>query len=122
MNNTDLCDLSAHALRRLYLDRKLSPVEVAQAVLTRIDALNPTLNAFVTVTPELALKQASDAEQAFINETSPPLLTGIPMSIKDLTPTQGIRTTKGSLLYKDWSSWDTTLKRSRRTCPILGTW
>ena len=102
MNSTEICDLPAHALRRLYLDRALSPVEVTQALLARIDALNPTLNAFVTVTPELALKQAAGAERAFAGKRSPPLLTGIPVSIKDLTPTKGIRTTKGSLLYRDW--------------------
>ena len=51
MDATDLCYLSAQELRALYLKRELSPVEVTEAVLSRIDQLDPHLNAFITVTP-----------------------------------------------------------------------
>ncbi len=102
MDATDLCYLSALELRTLYQKRKLSPVEVTEAILNRIDRLNSSLNAFMTVTPELALKQAHAAEQAYGKKETPPLLAGIPTSIKDLTATKGIRTTRGSLRYKDW--------------------
>jgi aspartyl-tRNA(Asn)/glutamyl-tRNA(Gln) amidotransferase subunit A len=98
----DLFYLSALELRQEYQRRSLSPVEVTRAVLERIDQLNPRLKAFITVTADLALKQAQRAEMAYATgHTTPPLL-GIPISIKDVTPTKGIRTTRGSLLWKDW--------------------
>ena len=102
MSDVDLCYLSAAELSRLYSERRVSPVEVTRAVLQRIDRLNPTLNAFVTVTPERALDDAIRAEQAYMAGGDVPYLAGIPYSLKDLTPTKGIRTTKGSLLFKDW--------------------
>ncbi len=102
MDTTDLCYLSALKLRALYQKREISPVEVTEAILSRIDRLNPTLNAFITPTPDLALEQARAAEQAYAGTDPPPVLAGIPASLKDLTATKGIRTTRGSLLYKDW--------------------
>ncbi|MFN8593398.1 MAG: amidase [Thermomicrobiales bacterium] len=85
----------------LYKRRAVSPIEVTQAVLRRIEQINPALNAFVTITPELAMRQARDAERAYAQGTAGPL-AGVPVSIKDLTPTRGIRTTRGSLLSADW--------------------
>ena len=102
MNDTDLCYLSGAELRRLYEHRELSPVEVAEAALRRIEVLDPNLNAFVTVTPERALAEARTAEAAFAGTDKPPPLAGIPGSLKDLTATHGIRTTRGSLLTADW--------------------
>ena len=102
MNDTDLCYLSGVELRRLYERRELSPVEVTEAVLRRIEALDSRLNAFVTVTPERALAEARAAEAAFASAEDPPPLAGIPGSLKDLTATRGIRTTRGSLLTADW--------------------
>ncbi|MCZ6677708.1 MAG: amidase [Candidatus Poribacteria bacterium] len=101
MDTTDLCYLSAQALRALYQKREVSPVEVTDAVLDRITSLNPSLGAFITVTAELAREQARTAEAAYALGDAPPLLSGIPTSLKDLTVTKGIRTTRGSLLYKD---------------------
>ncbi len=98
----ELCFLSAIELRERYRRRELSPVEVTEAVLSRIERLNPRLTAFITVTPELALAQAKAAEAAYAPGNTPGPLAGIPISIKDLTPTKGIRTTRGSLLYADW--------------------
>ncbi len=102
MTATDLCYLSALQLRALYQKHEVSPVEVTEAVLRRMDQLNPSLNAFITMTPELALEGARIAEQAYQTDDSPPPLAGIPTSIKDLVPMTGICTTRGSLLYKDW--------------------
>jgi aspartyl-tRNA(Asn)/glutamyl-tRNA(Gln) amidotransferase subunit A len=85
-----------------YRRRELSPVEVTRAVLERIDSINPTINAFTTVTPELALQQAVAAEQAYAGQGEPGPQAGVPMSIKDLTPTRGIRTARGSLIDPDW--------------------
>ncbi|MCC6791361.1 MAG: amidase [Thermomicrobiales bacterium] len=93
--------MSATEMRDRFRTRALSPVEVATAMLERIDALNPTLNAYATVTGELALAQAKAAEAAYAAGDAPSM-AGIPISIKDLTMTKGIRTTRGSLLYKDW--------------------
>lgn len=95
--------LSAVELGRLYRARELSPTEVVDATLAHIEAVNPTLNAYVTVTAELARDQALIVERALAAGEGAGLpLLGVPVSIKDLTPTKGIRTTNGSLLTKDW--------------------
>src|SRR3954464_7218906 len=93
--------LSATELIDLYRQRQLSPVEVARSTLDRINRVNPTINAFTTITDELALNQAAEAERAYANGTAAPL-AGVPMSIKDLTPTRGIRTARGSLVDPNW--------------------
>lgn len=94
--------LSASELIAQYTARALSPVEVTQALLERVHRVNPTINAFVTVTPELALEQARAAERAYAAGEAGPL-AGVPFSIKDLTPTRGIRTARGSLVDPDWT-------------------
>jgi aspartyl-tRNA(Asn)/glutamyl-tRNA(Gln) amidotransferase subunit A len=99
--NESIAYLSASELRDRYRTKALSPVEVTRAILDRIDRLNPVLNAFTVVTAELALEQAHAAERAYAAGDAPPL-AGIPISIKDLTPTRGIRTARGSLLNPDW--------------------
>ena len=102
MTSDDLWYLSARDLRDRYRRRDLSPVEVTETILDRIERLNPRLTAFITVTPERAMDAARDAEAAYAKNGKPGLLAGIPISIKDLTPTKGIRTTRGSLLDPDW--------------------
>ncbi|HEX7103785.1 MAG TPA: amidase family protein, partial [Nitrolancea sp.] len=102
MNAVNLCYMPAAELLDAYRARRLSPVEVTRAVLERIDRLNPTINAFVTVTHERALADAYRAERAYAAGGDAPPLAGVPYSLKDLTPTKGIRTTRGSLLSKDW--------------------
>ena len=101
MSSTEVCFLSALELRARYRRRELSPVEVVASVLQRVELLQPRLNAFVTVTRELAEAQARAAEAAYRDGSAGPL-AGIPLSIKDLVPTKGIRTTMGSLLSQDW--------------------
>lgn len=104
MNQEDLCYTPATELSRLIRSKALSPVELTAAVLARIDALNPKINAFCTVTAELAMAQARRAEQAVMaGEKREKLgaLHGIPMSIKDLTATKGIRTMRGSHIFAD---------------------
>ncbi len=100
MNAPDLCFTPAADLIRLFRARKTSPLEVMQAVLARIDAVNPKLNAYVTVARESALKAARAATTALKKGAALPPLHGIPVSIKDLTPTKGIRTTWGSKIYE----------------------
>ncbi|MEO5662661.1 MAG: amidase family protein [Nocardioides sp.] len=84
-------------------DRDLSPVEVAQAVLAQLEKVEPSLNAFVTVVPELALEEARRAEKAVISlpVDKLPKLHGVPMTVKDLSETAGVRTTYGAVAYKD---------------------
>ncbi|HEX2282917.1 MAG TPA: amidase [Thermomicrobiales bacterium] len=101
MNSIDVCYLPAVELRDHYLSRALSPVEVTETVLARMDRLEPTLNAFITPTPDLAMQNAREAELAYARGDAGPL-AGIPTSIKDLTLTRGIRSTRGSLLMKDY--------------------
>ncbi|HEV8718165.1 MAG TPA: amidase [Candidatus Binatia bacterium] len=98
----DLCWLPATELAAAIRRKRLSPLEVIRAVLAQIERLNPTLNAFVTVTAEQALKEARTAERALMkkNTTLGPL-HGVPFSTKDLVLTKGIRTTFGTRLYAD---------------------
>ena len=108
MTNTDLAFASIEELARLYRKRKVSPVEVTKLMLARIDQLNPKLNAYITVTAELALAQAKKAESELFSprgrkghrDRGP--LHGIPISLKDNIYTKGIRTTAGSKILHDF--------------------
>ncbi len=98
----ELCWLSATELAARYRRRTLSPVEVVEAVLDRIARVNPTLNAYVTLTAETARQQARLAERA-LSRRSARLgpLHGVPFSVKDLVITDGVRTTFGTPVYRD---------------------
>ncbi|MEE8158935.1 MAG: amidase [Dehalococcoidia bacterium] len=119
--DNDLAFTPAYQLRKLIAQKKLSPVELTENCLRRIDSLNPRLNAFLTVCADEALKDARRAEEAVLNGGELRLLHGIPTSIKDLLPTKGIRTTKGSLVYKDWvpDEDDLLVKRIRESGAII---
>lgn len=80
---------------------KVSPVELTKSCLAQIEKLNPTLNAFITVTAELALTQARTAEAEILRGHCRGPLHGIPLALKDLIDTAGIRTTAASALFKD---------------------
>ena len=82
--------------------RRLSPVELTQALLARIQRLNPLLNAYITVTADLALRQARDAESAIMRGDYLGPLHGIPVSLKDLIGTAGVLTTGGTGALSDW--------------------
>jgi amidase len=97
----DLAFASAVDLARLYRTRKASPLEVVQALLARIDAVNPQVNAFVTVAREAVLWEARRATAALKRNANLPPLFGVPIGIKDVTPTRGLRTTYGSKLFED---------------------
>ena len=98
---TDPCYTPATELGRLIRAKQISPVEITATVLDRIDRLNPTLHAFLTVTADHARELAQAAEaRARRGELKRPL-DGIPYSIKDLEPTAGIRTTMGSKFFED---------------------
>jgi aspartyl-tRNA(Asn)/glutamyl-tRNA(Gln) amidotransferase subunit A len=81
--------------------RELSPVELTKNCLARIEKLNPSLNAFITVTAKSALTQARSAEAEILQGRWRGPLHGIPLALKDLIDTAGIRTTAASALFKD---------------------
>src|SRR5437899_3584677 len=91
--------IEACTLRDLVARREIRPREVAETYLRRIEELNPKLDAFVTVTPERAL---GDADRLESTEPGSLPLFGVPFSIKDLTRTNGIRTTFGSRTYAEF--------------------
>jgi aspartyl-tRNA(Asn)/glutamyl-tRNA(Gln) amidotransferase subunit A len=99
MTDTDLCYMPATELAALILAKKLSPVELTRAVLARIEAQNPVLNALCTPTPEIALADARRAEEAVMRGETLGPIHGIPYSIKDLAFTKGIRTMGGSHIF-----------------------
>jgi len=81
--------------------RKISPVELTRECLARIEKLNPTVNAFITVLAESALEQARLAEEEIAHGSWRGPLHGIPIGLKDLIDTAGVPTTAASELYKD---------------------
>jgi aspartyl-tRNA(Asn)/glutamyl-tRNA(Gln) amidotransferase subunit A len=104
MNQTrggDLLDLSVRDVSELMHRRRVSPVELTNACLAQIEKLNPTLNAFITVTRESALAEARAAEAEMQHGRWRGPLHGIPIALKDLFDTAGVRTTAGSAVFKD---------------------
>ena len=91
----------AHRLTELIRRKEVSPVELTELALSRIERLNPKLNAFITVTPDLAMDAAREAEEAVMRGDALGPLHGIPTSIKDLEGVKGVRLTNGSLLHRD---------------------
>lgn len=89
-------DLSAVHARAQLAARELSAVELTQACLDQIDAVNPAVNAIVTRVDERALAEAATADQAMVRGESMGPLHGLPIAIKDLVPTEGIATTYGN--------------------------
>ena len=96
---TDITTISelSQRLRR----KEVSPVEITRACLERIEKLNPELNAFITVTAESALAEARAAEAEIARGEWRGLLLGVPVALKDLIDTAGVRTTSASALHKD---------------------
>ena len=88
-------------LSRRLRNRSISPVELTHDCLERIDRLNPVLNAFITVTAESALERARRAEREIYRGTYLGPLHGIPIGLKDIIDTAGVRTTAASALFKD---------------------
>jgi len=97
----DLTFAPAVELLRLYRARKASPLEVMQTALARIDAVNPRVNAVVTLAADAALWEARRATAALKRNAALSPLFGLPVGIKDVTPTRGLRTTQGSKLFED---------------------
>jgi amidase len=92
---------SATELAAAIRGREVSCLEVMQAHLARIEAVNPLLNAIVTLDADLGLRAAAAADDALGRGEAPGPLHGLPMAIKDLEDTAGMRTTYGSPIYRD---------------------
>ncbi len=97
----DLTRMSIREVADLIRKKKVSPVELTTACLARIDRVNPALNAFITITAESALEQAREAEAEVKRGKWRGPLHGIPIALKDLFDTAGVRTTAASGVFKD---------------------
>ena len=102
MLTSEICFLPATELARRIRKKDLSVRDVMAAHLAQIERLNPKLNALVTLVPEQAMKQAKKADEALAKNKEVGPLHGLPVGHKDLFPTQGIRTTFGSPVFKDF--------------------
>ena len=98
---SSLTKLSLSEASQLVRSKKVSPVELTQVCLSNIERLNPKLNAFITVTADSALAQAHKAEDEIQRGRWSGPLHGIPIALKDLVDTAGVRTTAASALFKD---------------------
>jgi aspartyl-tRNA(Asn)/glutamyl-tRNA(Gln) amidotransferase subunit A len=101
MNKTELAQRPALELKALIAARKLSPLELMHATIARAEALNPALNAICTPTYDAAIDAARAAEAALMSGEPLGPLHGVPVTIKDLSLTKGVRTMRGSRLFRE---------------------
>ena len=100
MNNDELCFMPATRIAELVRNREVSAVQVTQAVIDRIEAIDDRLNAYCTVAADQALEAAEAVDAGLGKGVDPGPLGGVPVSIKDLVATKGIRTTFGSRTHE----------------------
>jgi len=115
MTDDEIAWLDLMTVAKLIRERVLSAVQVTEAQLRRIDALNPALHAYARTTPELALAQARDADQRQARGEPLAALHGVPIAVKDLCWTAGIPTAAGMPIHRDFvPSVDATVVRRLR--------
>jgi len=102
MSSLEICFLPATELARRIRTKDISVREVMEAHLAQIEHLNPKMNAIVTLLTEQAMWQATAADERLARDEEVGPLHGLPVAHKDLVPTRGIRTTFGSLVFKDF--------------------
>lgn len=102
MSDRELCFLTLAEQARLIRDRKVSPVEVVGSVLRQIERIDGRINAYITVMGETALSESRQAEAEIARGNYRGPLHGIPIALKDLFYTKGIRTTAGSKILRDF--------------------
>ncbi len=101
MGMTEPCDLSATQARALIGRRALSPVELLESCIARIEAIDPAVNAIPARGFDAARAAAAKAEQAVMAGDALPPLHGLPLGVKDLTAAGGLPFTRGSLIHRD---------------------
>jgi aspartyl-tRNA(Asn)/glutamyl-tRNA(Gln) amidotransferase subunit A len=112
VSNDELCLMPIAELSGLIARREVSPVEVVQATLERIQRLEPTLHAFITVTADLATQAAREAEREIASGSYRGPLHGIPVSLKDIVYLEGVLNTSGSRTMADFvPGYDATVTR-----------
>jgi aspartyl-tRNA(Asn)/glutamyl-tRNA(Gln) amidotransferase subunit A len=94
--------LPAHEQRRMIVDKEISSVEMTRASLRRIAELEPQLHAFITLDEEGAFASAQRVDESLAAGDEPGALHGVPIAVKDLEVTKGLRTTLGSSFFEDW--------------------
>ncbi len=102
MNEPENLPLSLADLAAALRERRLSPVEVVNTLLERIESEDAKLNAFITVLPERAREEAARAEKEMLAGEYRGPLHGVPVGVKDLICTEGVRTTMGSAFFEDY--------------------
>jgi aspartyl-tRNA(Asn)/glutamyl-tRNA(Gln) amidotransferase subunit A len=121
VNSDEIPFLSVAETAQAVREKRFSPTEVTEAYLQRIERLNPSLNAYITVTADLARAQAKETEKHLMaGDTKGPLF-GVPVAVKDQFWTKGIRTTCNSTAYKDFvpNHDATVITRLQETKAIL---
>jgi aspartyl-tRNA(Asn)/glutamyl-tRNA(Gln) amidotransferase subunit A len=98
----DVENLELNEAASLIKSKEISPVEITEAFLGRIQQIDGRLNSFITLTADSALEEARQAEREILDGRYRGLLHGIPLALKDLYETQGIRTTAGSRFFVDY--------------------
>ena len=119
--DASICLMSAVEMARLIRATKLSAREALAAHLKQIERVNPKVNAIVTLVPEMAAEAAAKADEMQAHKEALGPLHGLPVAHKDLLETRGIRTTFGSLLYRDYipTEDDIVVDRMRRAGAII---
>ncbi len=120
MSAEELCWLPLERLAPLIQAGEVSPVELTAATLARIERLNPTLNAFMTVLTEAAMAEARAAAAEIQAGRYRGPLHGVPVSVKDLFATRGVRTTAGARILADWEpDYDAAAVERLRAAGVL---
>jgi len=97
----ELQNLTIHQLHELLSKKEVTSKEVTESVLRRIESVDGKVHAYTTLTPELAIKQATQADEN-IRQGKLSTLTGIPLAIKDVLCIQGVKTTCGSKILENF--------------------
>jgi aspartyl-tRNA(Asn)/glutamyl-tRNA(Gln) amidotransferase subunit A len=120
-NGNEICRMDAVTLATLIRSKKLSAVEVTDAVLARMEKLEPILHAFCTPTPEIAREAAKQIDKRIMANEEVGPLAGVPWGCKDLICTAGIKTTSGSVAYADFvpDEDDVVVERMRNAGAVI---
>jgi Asp-tRNA(Asn)/Glu-tRNA(Gln) amidotransferase A subunit family amidase len=123
MNNEDICFMSATDMADKIKRQEITSVEITEAIIERIQKINPTINAYCTTTFDLAREMAKKADDAVKKGEKLGILNGVPTSVKDLIYLKGVRTTFGSKIYENYIAEEDSvcIKRLKEAgCVILG--